>query len=46
MENGMSLSASDVALPNRGDGFGWGGDGGAFIRKLIQAQRSHRSRLE
>lgn len=31
MENGMSLSASDVALLNRGDGFGWGGDGGAFM---------------
>lgn len=29
MENG--LSASDVALLNRGDGFGWGGDGGAFM---------------
>ena len=31
MENGMGLSASDVALLNRGDGFGWGGDGGAFM---------------
>lgn len=31
MENGMNLSASDVALLNRGDGFGWGGDGGAFM---------------
>ena len=29
MENG--LTASDVALLNRGDGFGWGGDGGAFM---------------
>lgn len=31
MENGMNLSASDVALLNRGDGFGWSGDGGAFM---------------
>ena len=31
MENGTGLSASDVALLNRGDGFGWGGDGGAFM---------------
>lgn len=31
MENGMGLSASDVALLNRGDGFGCGGDGGAFM---------------
>ena len=31
MENGMGLSASDVALLNRGDGFGWGSDGGAFM---------------
>ena len=31
MENGRSLSASDVALLNRGDGFGWGGDGGDFM---------------
>ena len=30
MENGMGLSASDVALLNRGDGFGFG-DGGAFM---------------
>lgn len=30
MENGM-LSASDVALLNRDNGFGWGGDGGAFM---------------
>lgn len=29
MENG--LSASDVALLNRDNGFGWGGDGGAFM---------------
>lgn len=31
MENGMGLSASDVALLNRDNGFGWGGDGGAFM---------------
>lgn len=31
MENGMGLSASDVALLNRDSGFGWGGDGGAFM---------------
>lgn len=31
MENGMGLSASDIALLNRGDGFGFGGDGGAFM---------------
>jgi len=30
MENGMGLSASDIALLNRGDGFGFG-DGGAFM---------------
>ena len=30
MENGMGLSASDVALLNRGDGYGFG-DGGAFM---------------
>lgn len=31
MENGTGLSASDVALLNRDNGFGWGGDGGAFM---------------
>lgn len=31
MENGMGLSASDVALLNRDNGLGWGGDGGAFM---------------
>ena len=30
MENGMGLSASVIALLNRGDGFGFG-DGGAFM---------------
>lgn len=31
MENGTGLSASDVALLNRDNGFGWSGDGGAFM---------------